>query len=174
MSCKVSDNKVHTVEEGEYIHEEGWFVEPVWVEVPGAKGHGSLHEVELASVVGKREIVGQAPNSEEKSKPQDAQKCKASPTLLLHCCEGKAIPSGILTVQRAGPDKVKALELEIEQIIVTSYVPSGSGEPGNEIPMETVTLSFKYFMFKYTPQLEDSTADAVIEQGWNVVENQAA
>ena len=99
---------------------------------------------------------------------------KSSANLVKHCCLGKPIPKATLTVQRAGEKKVKALQLELEHVTITNYLPNGSGTPGDEIPMESLGLKFKKFKFKYTPQLEDGTADAEIEQLWNVETNEAA
>ena len=99
---------------------------------------------------------------------------KSSPNLVKHCCLGKPIDKAVLTVQRAGEKKVKVLQLEMEHVTITSYQPSGAGEAGSEIPMENLGLKFKKFNFKYTPQKKDGTADAEIEQLWNVETNEAA
>jgi len=98
---------------------------------------------------------------------------KSSPTLIKHCCSGKAIPTGVLTVQKAGEDKVKALELELTDIVITSFAPGGSSNAG-ELPMESITIAFKEFMYKYTPQDEASAGAATIDQGWNIGTNKAA
>lgn len=93
---------------------------------------------------------------------------KSSATLMINCCKGKIIPEGTLTVQRAGEDKVLALQIVMKDILISAYQPSGSGQFGDEIPVENLVLSFKEFAFKYTPQLADGSADSVIEQGWDI------
>ena len=97
---------------------------------------------------------------------------KSSSTLIKHVCNGAAIPTAVLTVQKSGgEDKVQALQIEMKGVLITSFTPSGSGDPGNEIPVENLSLACKEFMYKYTGQKADSTGDATAEQGWNLEKN---
>jgi len=95
---------------------------------------------------------------------------KASPALTEHCCLGKVVPKGTLTVQRAGEDKVQALVLELENIFVTA-VDGGDASDMPSLPTETVTLSFKKFEYKYTPQDKEGKGEAEITVGFNIEEN---
>lgn len=95
---------------------------------------------------------------------------KASPALTEHCCLGKVIPKGTLTVQRAGEDKVQALVIELEHIFVTAIDGSDSADSGM-LPMENVTLSFKKFVYKYTPQDKEGKGEAEITVGFDIQEN---
>jgi len=95
---------------------------------------------------------------------------KASANLMLYCCEGKVIDEGILTVQRAATDKVPALVVTLENIIVSSYVPGGKSDSGT-LPKESLSLSFKNVKFSYTPQSEKGVAEAAIDAGWDFAEN---
>ena len=97
---------------------------------------------------------------------------KASPNLWLRCCSGEVIPTGVLTVQRAGADKTQALVFELEKIFVSSYSTSGDAGSG-ELPVESATLSFNKITYKYTTQDRDGNPEAEVEVGWNVEENQA-
>ncbi|TDJ36356.1 MAG: type VI secretion system tube protein Hcp [Gammaproteobacteria bacterium] len=95
---------------------------------------------------------------------------KASPTLTEHCCLGKVVPAGTLTVQRAGEDKVQALVLELTHVFVTAIDSNDSADSG-QLPSETIVLSFKEFKFKYTPQDKKGKGEAEIEVGFNIAEN---
>ncbi len=95
---------------------------------------------------------------------------KSSPTLTEHCCLGKVIPEGTLTVQRAGEDKVQALVLELKHVFVTAIDGSDAADSGT-LPVETVTLSFKEFKYKYTPQDKEGKGEAEVEVGFNIAEN---
>lgn len=94
---------------------------------------------------------------------------KSSPVLVKHCCNGQGIKEGILTVQTSGgeDEKVNALSIKLEDVVITSFTPGGSGQAGGEIPVETISMSCKRFTYKYTGQKADSHADAESEQGWD-------
>jgi len=95
---------------------------------------------------------------------------KSSPALTEHCCMGKIVPKGALTVQRAGEDKVQALVLEMEDILVTA-VDGGDSADSGMLPVESITLSFKVFNYKYTPQDKGGKGEAEITVGFNIEEN---
>ncbi len=96
---------------------------------------------------------------------------KASANLWLRCCSGEVIPSGVLTVQRAGADKTQALVFELEQIFVSSYTTSGDAGSG-ELPTENITLSFNKITYKYTSQDKDGKPEAEVEVGWDIELNE--
>jgi type VI secretion system secreted protein Hcp len=98
---------------------------------------------------------------------------KSSPVLVKHVCNGQAIKNAVLTVQTSGgeDEKVNPLVIEMEDVVVTSYQPSGTGDAGAEIPTEGLTLSCKRFTYKYTGQKADSHADAESEQTWDFDKN---
>lgn len=96
----------------------------------------------------------------------------ASPNLWLRCCSGEVIPTGVLTVQRAGADKTQALVFELEKIFVSSYHTSGDADSGG-LPTESITLAFNSITYKYTSQDKDGNPEAEVEVGWNIAENVA-
>lgn len=93
----------------------------------------------------------------------------SSPVLLKHVCDGQGIAEGILTVQTSGgaDEKVEALVITMEDVTLTTFMPSGMGEAGQNIPTETVGMTCKRFNYSYTGQKPDSHADASSEQGWD-------
>lgn len=95
---------------------------------------------------------------------------KSSPALTEHCCLGKVVPKGALTVQRAGEDKVQALVIELENIFVTSVSTDDSANSGS-LPMEQIVLSFKQFKYKYTGQDAAGKGEAEITVGFDIEKN---
>lgn len=95
---------------------------------------------------------------------------KASANLFLRCCSGEVIPTGVLTVQRAGADKTQALVFELEKIFVSSYQTNGDAMSG-ELPTESLTLSFNKVTYKYTSQDKDGNPEAEVEAGWDIEQN---
>ena len=57
----------------------------------------------------------------------------ASPTLALACCDGRHIPKINIEVCEASGDKHKYLEYELEDVIISSYQPSGSAFSTNSM-----------------------------------------
>lgn len=97
---------------------------------------------------------------------------KASTPLLQHCCNGKHIPSGKLTVRKAGGDSpVEYLKVELTDIIVTSVQSGGAG--GEDRVVETASLNFGQFKFIYTEQTPDGSPGAAPEFGWDIAANVA-
>lgn len=94
---------------------------------------------------------------------------KSSPTLFLFCCNGKHIPSGTITVRKAGGDALEYMVVELEDILVTGYSTTGGGA---EQLVESVSLSCKRMGIVYTPQAEDGTGGAAVGHGWDVGSNE--
>jgi len=94
---------------------------------------------------------------------------KASPTLLLFCCNGKHVDHATLTVRKAGEKPLEYIKIKLEEIIISSVSTGGSG--GQDRLTENVTLNFAKVHFDYTPQKPDGSGDAAIPMGWNIAEN---
>ena len=78
---------------------------------------------------------------------------KASPTLMLFCCNGKHMKKGKLIVRKAGENPLEYLTVELEDILV-SHVSTG-GSHGEDRLTENVTLNFAKFKLEYMPQQEN-------------------
>jgi type VI secretion system secreted protein Hcp len=61
---------------------------------------------------------------------------KASPKLYELCATGKHIANVTLELCRAGGDKVKYMEVKMEQAIISSVAPGGSSEGSDNLPSE--------------------------------------
>ena len=99
---------------------------------------------------------------------------KSSPILMLSCANGKHIPEALLTVRKAGGDRIRDdyLFITMKDILVTSVSSGGSG--GEDILTENVTLNFANVKVKYIEQDEDGTPKSTSEFGWNIATNKPA
>jgi type VI secretion system secreted protein Hcp len=96
---------------------------------------------------------------------------KASPNLMLHCCNGKHISTGILTLRKAGETPVDYLKLTLTDVLVSSYQTGGNG--GGQLPMEQVSFSFGKLEVEYKPQRPDGSFDTSVLAGWDLKLNTA-
>ena len=97
---------------------------------------------------------------------------KASPLLFLKCCTGEHIPTGMLTLRKAGGDANSAggaggvfLQIKLEDVFVSSYS-DGGAEQGDDRPQDEVSLNFTKIEMQYTAP--DGTTS---EMGWDVRAN---
>jgi type VI secretion system secreted protein Hcp len=97
---------------------------------------------------------------------------KASPTLLLHCCNGKHIKKGTLTVRKAGEKPLEYLVMELEDILVSAISPGGAG--GEDRLTESVSLNFAKFKYTYKEQKADGSGGPEVEAQWNIKQNKPA
>jgi len=95
----------------------------------------------------------------------------ASTPLMLACCNGKHIPTGTITVRKAGENPLEYLKIDLTEILVTSVTTGGSG--GEDRLTENVSLNFRQFHVTYTPQNKDGSAGSAGETKWNIAENKA-
>ncbi len=99
------------------------------------------------------------------SKPVD----KASPTLMLKCCKGEHIPSGVLTVRKAGGTPLEYYIIKLEKILISSVSTGGSG--GEDSLTENITLNFEKVEVNYQPQDDKGAADGgTVDLTWNIPE----
>jgi len=94
---------------------------------------------------------------------------RSSPTLFLHCCNGKHIKKAQLIVRKAGENPLDYLTLDLEDILVTNVSPGGSG--GEDRLTESVSLNFAKINFKYKVQNEDGSAGPESEGKWDIRKN---
>lgn len=76
---------------------------------------------------------------------------KATPKLVMACCQGTALAEATLVCNKAGGDaKVPYLKITLTDVIVSSVTPKG--EIKDDVPTEEVTLSFASFKIEYQEQ----------------------
>lgn len=95
---------------------------------------------------------------------------KSTATLMLKIATGEHIPSGTLTVRKAGKKPLEYLVLKMEKIMITSLSTGASG--GEDRLTENITLNCASVAVAYTPQKEDGSGDAAVEFGFDISKNE--
>ena len=95
---------------------------------------------------------------------------KSTPALMLHCCNGKHIKEGLITVRKAGEKPVEYLKIKLFDILVSGVQEAGHG--GGDLLTENLTLNFAKFQVEYTPQKADGSADSPVPMGWDIKKNE--
>lgn len=93
---------------------------------------------------------------------------KASPALMLYCCNGKHIKEGLITVRKAGEKPLEYLKIKLVDLLVSSVQNAGHG---SDQLSENVTLNFAKFYVDYQEQKPDGSGTPGGEMGWDVKAN---
>ena len=96
---------------------------------------------------------------------------KASPALMLHCCNGKHIKNGLVTVRKAGDKPLEYLKVKLEDILISGVQTAGHG---SDQLTENVTINFAKFHVEYTEQDEKGAGKPGGQMGWDVKKNEKA
>ena len=91
---------------------------------------------------------------------------KATPKLMLACCNGKHIPKALVTVRKAGEEQQEYLKITFSDVLVSSLEAGGSGS--DEIPLETLALNYGKIELEYKEQKIDGTLGGTIKAHWDV------
>ena|SRR5437899_820760 len=95
---------------------------------------------------------------------------KSSPYLAQACCDGRHLSEVKLELCEASGEKHKYMEYTLEDVIVSSFQPSGS--QGGDKPMENITFNFGKIKWEYTPIGHDGKPGSKVGPlGWNLEEN---
>jgi type VI secretion system secreted protein Hcp len=94
---------------------------------------------------------------------------KSTAALMLHCCSGKHIANGLVTVRKAGDKPLEYLKLKLTDILISGV--QTAGHQGDQIT-ENVTLNFAKFHVEYQEQKNDGSGSPGGEMGWDVKANQ--
>jgi len=94
---------------------------------------------------------------------------KSSPDLYLSCCNGKHLGSAVLTVRKAGEQPLEYLIITMEDVIIASISPGGSG--GEDKLAENVSLNFARVKVDYTEQTAKGGSGAKPKMGWDIAKN---
>jgi type VI secretion system secreted protein Hcp len=96
----------------------------------------------------------------------------SSPDLMLHCCNGKHIKEGLITVRKAGENPVEYLKIKLTDILISGVQEAGHG---SAVLSESLTLNFAKFHVTYQEQGADGKpAGTPKETGWDVKKNEKA
>lgn len=107
---------------------------------------------------------------------------KASPKLYEACCTGRHIREVTLELCRAGGDKVKYMEIKMEQVLVSKVKSEGEANrelimentQGPGFPSEKVSFSYGKIKWTYTQQKRtDGLGGGNVNSGWDLTANKA-
>ena len=98
---------------------------------------------------------------------------KASPLLYQACASGKHIKEVTVEMCRAGGDKVKFMEIKMEEVMVSEVKPGGGH--GDDFPTESLSLNFGKIKWTYTQQKrEDGSAGGNTTGNWDLKQNKVS
>lgn len=95
----------------------------------------------------------------------------SSAALMLHCCNGKHIKDGLLTVRKAGENPVEYLKIKLTNVFISSVQTAGHG---SESITENVSINFAKFNVNYLEQDEKGASKPAGEMGWDIKANAKA
>jgi len=94
---------------------------------------------------------------------------KASPVLMKACATGEHIKEATITVRKAGKGQQEFLILKMNDVIITSVNPSGSGD--SAATAEAVALQASKVDLEYKPQKADGSLDAGLHFKYDIKGN---
>lgn len=99
----------------------------------------------------------------------------ASPKLVEACCKGTHIKEVILSLNRAGGDKVEYMNYKLSHVMITSVEVGGDTAQnvlGDGMPTERVSFVYGKIDWEYTQQkLADGTGGGKVAAGWDCTKN---
>ena len=95
---------------------------------------------------------------------------KATPDLMLACCNGKHFGEAKLTVRKAGENPLEYLIITMNDVIITSLSTGGSNG-GSDKLTEQVSLNFAKVKVEYAEQTAKGGAGDKPKMGWDIEAN---
>jgi type VI secretion system secreted protein Hcp len=97
---------------------------------------------------------------------------KASAKLYENCCNGKHIANVTLELCRAGGDKLKYLEVKMENVVISKANSNGASQASDGFPTENVSFNFAKVKWTYTQQKRaDGSGGGNVAGGWDLTAN---
>jgi type VI secretion system secreted protein Hcp len=93
----------------------------------------------------------------------------ASPSLMLHCLNGKHIKEGLITVRKAGEKPLDYLKIKLADILISGVQHAGHNQ--SDLLTENVTLNFAKVWVEYQKQKADGAGEKGDEMSWDVKGN---
>lgn len=98
---------------------------------------------------------------------------KATPKLHEACCSGKHFKEVKIALNRAGADKVKYMEIALEEVIVSSVSLTGNGSVDGGFPSGVVRLNYARIKMAYIQQKRsDGSGGGQVVGDWDSVANE--
>jgi len=97
---------------------------------------------------------------------------KASPKIYGACCKGTHVKLVTIEMCRAGGDKMKYMEIKLDNVIVGSVQTAGGSQGGEGFPTETVCFNYGKINWTYTQQKrEDGSGGGNVSASWDLQTN---
>jgi type VI secretion system secreted protein Hcp len=99
---------------------------------------------------------------------------KASPKIFEACCKGTHLKNVTIELCRAGGDKLKYLEIKMDEVLVAGYQPGGNSKAEDAFPTESVSFNYGKIKWTYTQQKRaDGSGGGNVTAGWDATANKA-
>jgi len=99
---------------------------------------------------------------------------KASPILAQKCCAGAHIPEVMITLCRAGGDKLPFMEYKLTNVVIAAIHPSGISNSDN-VPSEDISFNYGKIEWSYTQQKrKDGKGGGNTQGSWNLENNSSS
>ena len=99
---------------------------------------------------------------------------KASAKIYEALCKGTHIKEVTIEMCRAGGDKVKYMEIKMEEVIVANVQVAGNPKGGHGFPSEVVSFDYGKITWTYTQQKRtDGSGGGNVSAGWSLIANKA-
>lgn len=97
----------------------------------------------------------------------------ASPELAFKCAAGAHIPTGTLTVRKAGGKQEEFYKVNFKILFITHY--RSIAVAGTDlIPRDEITFEVGEYKIEYRPQAKEGSLGAAVIKGWNQITNRSA
>ncbi len=97
---------------------------------------------------------------------------KASSKLYEYCSSGKHLKSVAVEMCRAGGDKVRYMEIKMEEVLISNVSPAGSSDGEGGFPTESVSFNYGKIKWTYTQQKRaDGSGGGNVTGGWDLTAN---
>lgn len=95
---------------------------------------------------------------------------KASVKIFEQCCSGLPVKEVTISLNRAGGDKMKYMEIKMEEVVISSFNMGGSH--GGDVPTESISFNYGKIKKTYFQQKRaDGKAAGQVVAGWDAVAN---
>jgi type VI secretion system secreted protein Hcp len=96
---------------------------------------------------------------------------KSSPVLMIACATGLPYKTAVLTARKAGGGQQEYLKITMEEVLVSSFVTSGSSA-GSVVPNDQVSLNFAKLEISHKEQKPDGSLGGEVKQKYDFAANQ--
>jgi type VI secretion system secreted protein Hcp len=96
---------------------------------------------------------------------------RASPELWIACVSGRRLASAALSCAQSGAGPQEFFRLELEDVIITSYQSTGTGE---DRPLDQVSLAYQTIRSTFTGIDKTGKPESPVTAGWDLKKNTKA